>query len=65
MSFLRVANAEIIYSFFSDKEKDRSFANGEESARLTIIHLGESLGLTTLLNGLCEKKGQKLCFCIN
>ena len=42
-------------------EKDKLFASGEESARLTIIHLGLSLGLTTLLNGLCVKKGQKLC----
>ena len=52
----------MIYSFFSANEKDKSLANGEESARLTTIHLGLSLGLTTLLKGLCVKKGQKLCF---
>ncbi len=62
MSFLRLDNAEMMYSLFSANEKDKSFANGEESARLTTIHLGLSLGLTTLLKGLCVKKGQKLCF---
>jgi hypothetical protein len=50
----------MMYSLFSANEKDKSFANGEESARLTTIHLGLSLGLTTLLKGLCVKKGQKL-----
>ena len=49
VSFLRLDNAEMMYSLFSANEKDKSFANGEESARLTTIHLGLSLGLTTLL----------------
>ena len=51
-------------SFLSEREKDKSLANGEESAKLTIMHLGLSFGSTTLLKGLWVKKGHKLLFWI-
>ena len=62
VNFLRFERAETIWFFLSSKEKDKSLANGEESAKLTIIHLGLSLGSTTLLKGLCVIKGHKLLF---